>query len=109
MAATQLTAYRRRRDLFDKLSGLLKGEREIERFDDYITGEVMTENKRLFTTAEAAAVLLVHPETVRRWIREGEIVAQELGRSKRIERSELERFWRSRGGGALFSDSEPDK
>lgn len=50
----------------------------------------MTE--QLFTTDEAAELLKVHPETVRNWIRRGELVAIKIGRQWRVKRADLERI-----------------
>lgn len=41
---------------------------------------------------EVSAVLRVHPETLRRFIREGRISAYKIGRRKLIEKSEVEKF-----------------
>lgn len=41
---------------------------------------------------EAAAVLRVHPETLRRFIREGKISACKIGRRKLISKNEMEKF-----------------
>lgn len=50
----------------------------------------MTE--QLFTTDEAAELLKVHPETVRNWIRRGDLAAIRVGRNWRIKRPDLERI-----------------
>ena len=50
----------------------------------------MTE--QLFTTDEAAELLKVHPETVRNWIRRGDLVAIKIGRQWRVKRADLERI-----------------
>lgn len=104
MEVIQFAPHRKRRALFNRLADLLG--RGSGRFADYIEDETMSEGKRLFTTAEVAELLVVNPETVRRWIRTGELAAQTVARSHRVERAELERFWRARGGGKLFADSE---
>lgn len=50
------------------------------------------------TTAEAAQYLHVHPETVRRWAREGVIPAAKLGNRGgfRFRREDLDRFLQTR-------------
>jgi excisionase family DNA binding protein len=53
-------------------------------------GGGMTE--QLFTTTEAGGLLKVHPETIRNWIRRGELAAIRVGRSWRIKRVDLERI-----------------
>lgn len=41
---------------------------------------------------EVSAVLKVHPETLRRFIREGRISAYKIGRRKLISKDEMEKF-----------------
>lgn len=41
---------------------------------------------------EAATVLRVHPETLRRFIREGKINAYKIGRRKLISKEGMEKF-----------------
>jgi len=62
----------------------------------------------VFTARGVAGLLGLHPETVRRWIREGNLKGAKIGREGkyRISKSDLEDFWRKRGGARLFSDSE---
>ena len=55
-----------------------------------------------YTVREAADVLGVHPETVRRAIRSRELPAAKLTRDYRISRAELATWWRDRGGGDLY-------
>jgi excisionase family DNA binding protein len=53
------------------------------------------------TVSEAADMLKVHEETVRRWVRAGELPVLDLGGQKtgyRILRTELDRFLRERYG-----------
>lgn len=53
------------------------------------------------TVKETSDTLKVHEETVRRWIREGELPVLDLGGQKtgyRILRTELDRFLRERYG-----------
>jgi excisionase family DNA binding protein len=44
------------------------------------------------TVEEIAAELRVHPETVRAWIRTGELDALDIGREYRIYRADLDDF-----------------
>jgi len=44
------------------------------------------------TVEEVAAELRVHPETVRNWIRTGELDALDIGREYRIYRADLDAF-----------------
>jgi PTS system nitrogen regulatory IIA component len=54
----------------------------------------MQPSEAWLTTQEAARYLRVHPETVRRWAREGLIPAAKLGRRGgfRFKRDDLDRF-----------------
>lgn len=57
-----------------------------------------------YTPNEIATLCGVHPETVRRWIRGGQLAAVKLGgKEYRIAKVELARFWREKGGGELFA------
>lgn len=46
----------------------------------------------MLTIDEVSAVLRVHPETLRRFIREGKINAHKIGRRKLISKEEMEKF-----------------
>ena len=46
----------------------------------------------MLNIGEAATVLRVHPETLRRFIRGGKINAYKIGRRKLITKDELEKF-----------------
>jgi excisionase family DNA binding protein len=48
--------------------------------------------EKQFTVEEVAEELRVHPETVRQWIREGELDAFDTGRGYRISRKDLDDF-----------------
>lgn len=50
--------------------------------------EELTET--FYTVQEAADLLKVHYQTVRNWIRNGEIRAVKIGRSYRIPKSQIE-------------------
>ncbi len=60
----------------------------------------MQHNLDLLTTAEAAAYLRVHPETIRGWVRKGVIPAVKFGNRGgfRFMREDLDRFLASRRG-----------
>lgn len=53
----------------------------------------MTEGKPFVTVEEAAAMIEVHPQTVRRWLRDGQMEGTLISRSAgyRIRREEVER------------------
>ena len=56
----------------------------------------MTE--KMLTVEEIAEELRVHPETVRQWIRDGELVALDISKEYRILRSDLDAFLAQRRG-----------
>jgi excisionase family DNA binding protein len=51
------------------------------------------------TVEEIAAELRVHPDTVRGWIRSGELIAVDIGREYRIYREDLNDFIQRRKTG----------
>jgi excisionase family DNA binding protein len=55
--------------------------------------------EKQLTVEEVAEELRVHPETVRQWIREGELDAFDTGRGYRISRKDLDDFMQSRKTG----------
>lgn len=56
---------------------------------------IMSEDKESFNTQEISEILNVHPETIRRMIRDGEIAAEREGREYRISREEKNRLIKS--------------
>jgi excisionase family DNA binding protein len=44
-----------------------------------------------YTLAEAAELLKLHPQTLRRWIREGKLPARRFGRQFRLRLEDIER------------------
>ena len=55
------------------------------------------------TIVEAAQLVGMHPESIRRAIRTGELEAARLGhRTYRIEKTALDAWWQSKGGRTLF-------
>jgi excisionase family DNA binding protein len=51
---------------------------------------------KMLSVEEVAKELAVNPETVRVWIRSGELVALSIGRGYRIARADLDDFIRRR-------------
>ncbi len=51
---------------------------------------------KMLSVEEVAKELAVNPETVRVWIRSGELVALSIGRGYRISRTDLDDFIRRR-------------
>jgi excisionase family DNA binding protein len=62
-------------------------------------------DRQTFRVDEAAELLDIHPETVRRWIRADDLQASELGNGYRISRADLEAVYQHKGGGALFAET----
>ena len=56
-------------------------------------------SEKQLTVEEVAEELRVHPETVRQWIREGELDAFDTGRGYRISRKDLDDFIQRRKTG----------
>ena len=52
----------------------------------------------MLTVDDVAKELSVHPETVRQWIRDGELIALDISKEYRILRSDLNAFLASRRG-----------
>lgn len=73
--------------------------------------QIMSDLKQAMTISEAAEVCGVHAETVRRWVRAGDLQAAKFGREYRISKTELARYWAGQGGGDLFGPtaSEDDQ
>lgn len=55
----------------------------------------------IMTTKEAAELLGIKTELVRRWCRDGHMPAVQLGREYRISRAALIDWWEEKGGGRL--------
>lgn len=64
-------------------------------------------HKTTYTLAEAAQLLRCHKETLRKAILDGTLQAAKLGRSYRVSRADLQKFWAECGGGELFDRNEP--
>lgn len=61
----------------------------------------------IMTIKEASELLRVHPETLRRAIRAGELKAARLGhRTVRIAKDDLIAWFREKGGDQLYSDAK---
>ena len=65
-------------------------------------------DKQVYTVDEAAELLGMNAQTVRRWCRDGELKAARMGRHYRISRRALAEFWMARGGGRLFDNGAGD-
>ena len=72
-------------------------------------GQLMADlQDNVFTVTEVAEGLDVTTETVRRWIRAGDLEAAKVSKGYRISRPALADFWRSKGGGELFTPERPE-
>lgn len=58
--------------------------------------------KNIYTIIEAAELLHCHCNTLRKEIKAGKLKAARVGRDIRISRTELERYFKTKGGGELF-------
>ncbi len=59
----------------------------------------MTQQEETLTVEDVAAELRVHADTVRTWIRTGELDAVDVGREYRIYRADLDEFIKNRRTG----------
>ncbi|MGZ3612175.1 MAG: helix-turn-helix domain-containing protein [Ktedonobacteraceae bacterium] len=55
-------------------------------------------SEKMLTVEEIAEELRVHPETVRQWIRDGELIAIDISKEYRVLRSDLDAFLAQRRG-----------
>ncbi len=55
-------------------------------------------SEEMLTVEDIAGELRVHPETVRQWIRNGELIAIDISKEYRIQRSDLDSFIAQRRG-----------
>lgn len=53
-------------------------------------GAVVQMEERIYTLQQVAEMLEFHPNTIRRWIAKGDLVASELGGQFRIRKSDLD-------------------
>lgn len=77
----------------------------LQRKADAVADE---QRKQTYSVSDAADLFDVDPESVRRWIRSGDLKASKIGRGYRISRPDLREFYRSNGGGQLFDDTQPE-
>ena len=52
----------------------------------------MDEDEQLLTVEQVANILQVHVETVRVWIRNGDLVAVDIGKEYRVTREDLNKY-----------------
>lgn len=72
--------------------------------------QLMSELKAAYTVKEAAEILSVHPETIRRLIREDKIDAAKVGDNWRVSATAINAYWRDQGGeGAIVKHSPTNR
>ncbi len=67
---------------------------------------VADKEKTTFSLSEAAGLLGLHSETLRRAIKAGKLKAAKTGRDYRISRADLRTYWKELGGSDLFEEGE---
>ena len=65
--------------------------------------------QQVLSIKDAATILDVHPDTIRRAIKAGKLKAAQIGRDYKIAKSELDRFFQAKGGGRLFEENDSQK
>ncbi len=80
------------------------GERSESEWLEIVKGVLM--DKQTFSAKEAAEILGVTAETIRRAIRKKTLKAAKVGKDFRISRTDLQEYYRDLGGGELFSDGQ---
>ncbi len=53
---------------------------------------IMNEEEQLLTVEQVANIMQVHVETVRVWIRNGDLVAVDIGKEYRVTRADLNKY-----------------
>ena len=81
---------------------------KIKRLPQHRQEQLMSELKAAYSVKEAAEILSVHPETIRRLIREGEIDAAKVGDNWRVSATAINTYWRDRGGEGDIVHHSPD-
>ena len=64
----------------------------------------MLQDKPIYDLEELADAFGVHPETLRRHVRQGKLKAVRLGKFYKVSKPDLEVYWRTMGGGRLFPE-----
>ncbi|MGO9534060.1 MAG: helix-turn-helix domain-containing protein [Syntrophobacteraceae bacterium] len=83
------------------------GESSEAEWLEIVKGVIVT--KQMFSVKEAAELLEVDEETIRRAIRKKALKAAKIGKDYRISRQDFEAYYRQQGGGSLFGDeAAPD-
>ena len=64
--------------------------------------------EEVLTVDEVARYLRVHPMTVQRWCRSGDLPAAKIGRAYRIKKSDLEAWWAQHAPRGETRENEPE-
>jgi excisionase family DNA binding protein len=86
-------------DFEDNPEGYLKRKAE----------DVPDDDPKLYSVREVAELFDVDPESVRRWIRRGDLDASKVGRGYRISRPDLRDYYQQKGGSQLFDETPDDE
>lgn len=62
-------------------------------------------DKTVYTISEAAKLLNVCEETIRRRIRDGSLKAAKVGHEYRLSSQDLAQYYQTQGGGSLFGSA----
>lgn len=68
----------------------------------------MADGQQAFSVKEAADLVGVSTDTIYRSLEDGELDGAKIRGMWRISKSDLESWYRSRGGGSLFGDEGPE-
>ncbi len=63
---------------------------------------------KAYKVNEAAEVMSVDAQTIRRAIKKGELVAAKIGNDYRISRHDLNAWYQFKGGKSLFNGGDPE-
>ncbi|MBW1693932.1 MAG: helix-turn-helix domain-containing protein [Deltaproteobacteria bacterium] len=64
--------------------------------------------QQVFSIKNAATILDVHPDTIRRAIKAKKLKAAKIGRDYKIAKSELDRYFQAMGGTSLFGSNDTE-
>ncbi len=77
---------------------------DVERLLQGVFNEMVDKDKLTFSLGEAAEVLGLHKEYLRRKIKDGSLKAMKTGKQYIISRPDLQAYYSKHGGGKLFDD-----
>lgn len=71
---------------------------KIKQLPQHRQEQLMSELKAVYTVTEAAEILAVHPETIRRLLREEKIEGAKIGDNWRVSARAINAYWKAQGG-----------